>query len=272
MADDKLADLRRRLDAVDDRIVELLNQRAQLNLEVKRAKGDARAAYAPARENEILRRLERRSAGGPFPAEGLRAVYREILSACRSLQRTLRVAYCGPEHGAVMQAALRHFGNSMRYHRVADVQDLVEAVAGGSADYGVAPLIAGARGRDDLPAALLRSGARICAQVDDGFPNDPTCRVVGRDISAPSGHDITAVALSLDDYVGALRDALAILACHRVSLENIASRPIPALEGRMVFFLEVSGHPEDPAIAQALTELRQKPTTTFLEVIGAWPA
>ncbi len=267
MGEAELEDLRRKIDEVDARIVALLNERGRLNIEVGQAKGDSNVTYSAARENEILRRLVAENPG-PFPSTGLRAVYREIISACRSLQKRLRIAYPGSEHGPAMQAAVRQFGASVRYKKAADARAVVEAVETGAADYGVCPVTPGARGRDDLLAALLDSEVRICAQVEGALHEQPY-RVIGWQMSAASGNDITALVFCLDDRVGALRDALAVLARHGLSLVNISSRPLESLQGRTAFFAEVSGHPDDSSVAEALDELG--PTCSLLKVLGAWP-
>src|SRR5450755_4164758 len=100
-----LDDLRKRIDALDDRILQLLDERARVVGEVGRLKRtDSLPTYDPEREQLILDRLAKRA--GPFPASAIRAVYREIMSACLALEQPIKVAYLGPE-GTFSHAAAR---------------------------------------------------------------------------------------------------------------------------------------------------------------------
>ena len=87
MVADQLTEIRKRIDALDKRIVELLNQRAALSLEVGRVKAATSAAvFRPSREKEILTRLTRLNRG-PMPEEHLHSIYREIFSSAQQLMR-----------------------------------------------------------------------------------------------------------------------------------------------------------------------------------------
>ncbi|MBV9950224.1 MAG: chorismate mutase, partial [Myxococcales bacterium] len=91
-----LDDLRKRIDDVDDRILKLLDERASVVAEVARVKREANLpTYDPERERLVLDRLASRA--GPFPASAIRAVYREVMSACLALEQPIKVAYLGPE-------------------------------------------------------------------------------------------------------------------------------------------------------------------------------
>jgi chorismate mutase-like protein len=92
LTQDRLKELRVEIDAIDDRILELLNRRAKAAIEVGSIKKDRNLnVYVPEREVEILRRLTAVNEG-PFPNDGLKAIYREIISASLSLEKPLSVA------------------------------------------------------------------------------------------------------------------------------------------------------------------------------------
>src|SRR5262249_31420700 len=124
-----LDDWRSRINDLDNQILNLLNQRAEAALQI----GDLKRrqdlpSYAPEPEAEIRTGLCSAN-GGPLPAEAIRAVWREILSGCRALERPLTVAYFGPRATFTHQAALHHFGVGATYapaRTVADVFDDVE--------------------------------------------------------------------------------------------------------------------------------------------------
>jgi chorismate mutase/prephenate dehydratase len=131
---------RRRVDAIDEKLLELLNKRAEVVMKIGRLKQKTQSdLHAPAREQEIYRRLERINKG-PFPNEALRAVFREILSASLSLEGPLKVAYLGPKATFTHLACLRQFGNSASYVPVNSIKEVFFEVERGRADYGVVPI------------------------------------------------------------------------------------------------------------------------------------
>jgi chorismate mutase/prephenate dehydratase len=81
---------RRRIDAVDRRIVALLNERTRLGLEVGTAKAaDGRAVRDPDREREVLLRVAAANEG-PLPQVDLLALYRRLMSTTRRLEAEAR--------------------------------------------------------------------------------------------------------------------------------------------------------------------------------------
>jgi chorismate mutase/prephenate dehydratase len=132
--------LREQIDAVDRAILEALNERAKLVLEVGRLKhGDGASVYEPARERHIIDVLTRANAG-PFPDAGLGPVFREIISATRSLEDPVRVAFMGPEGTFSHQAGLRHFGALGRLHSVRTIRDVFAEVETGRSELGIVPV------------------------------------------------------------------------------------------------------------------------------------
>jgi chorismate mutase/prephenate dehydratase len=80
-----LKKLRAEIDGIDDRILQLLNERAAISLAVGRAKADSvETVFKPFREKEVLDRLTRTNPG-PLPENHLYAIYREIMSSSRRL-------------------------------------------------------------------------------------------------------------------------------------------------------------------------------------------
>ena len=135
-----LDDARREIDEIDDRILELLNQRARHNAEIGRLKADeGSATFVPGRELEIFERLER-SNPGPFPTSALRNVFREILSASIALQRGVKVSYLGPRGTWSHQAAIQQFGQMADLLPATTISDIFEAVESERAEFGVVPV------------------------------------------------------------------------------------------------------------------------------------
>ncbi|MBA4388283.1 MAG: hypothetical protein C0404_09905 [Verrucomicrobia bacterium] len=83
----KLDRLRARIDALDVKIVDLLNRRASFCVDIGREKRKADAPiHDPSRESKVLRRLARISKG-PLGGRAIKAVYRQLISECLELQK-----------------------------------------------------------------------------------------------------------------------------------------------------------------------------------------
>jgi len=137
---DRLKELRAEIDAIDDEILTLLNRRARAALEVGAIKGEMGLKfYVPEREAEILRRLSATNQG-PFPNEGLKAIFREVISASLALEKPLSVAFLGPRATFTHQACLKHFGESALYVPQINLSEVFDAVERNVAEYGVVPI------------------------------------------------------------------------------------------------------------------------------------
>ena len=135
-----LAGLRGEIDRLDDEILRLLNARAALVGQVAQLKERAQVPfYVPSREKQIIDRLVAQNPG-PFPSHAIRNVFQEIFSACLSLEKTVRVAYLGPEGTFTHMAAKRQFGLSARTVPVGTIAAVFSEVERGHADFGVVPV------------------------------------------------------------------------------------------------------------------------------------
>src|SRR5438874_10647821 len=131
---------RKSIDKLDGHIVKLLNERTKHVLaigEFKRKAGEE--IYAPHRERAVLHRICRLNQG-PMTNDSLRAIYREIMSSALSLEKSMAVAYLGPEATFTHQAAIRRFGSSLRYSSQKTIADVFSEVSKNRADYGVVPV------------------------------------------------------------------------------------------------------------------------------------
>jgi chorismate mutase/prephenate dehydratase len=136
----KLPELRQAIDSVDDRLLELLNERARLVKEVGAEKARTQQPfYVPDRERQIVERLQDQNPG-PFPSESVRAVFSEVISACLSLEQKLRIAFLGPEATFTHMAARSRFGFAARYVPAATIGGVFTEIEKGLADLGVVPI------------------------------------------------------------------------------------------------------------------------------------
>jgi chorismate mutase/prephenate dehydratase len=161
-----IAALRGQIDRLDSELVKLMNERAKLALEIGKLKDSSGiAAYAPAREDEVLSRVVTASKG-PLPDRCIRAVYRELISGSRSLEKALRVAYLGPAYTYSHLAAIHRFGQSVELMPVSTIQAVFEEINHRQADFGIVPIENSTDGRvADTLDMFTRMPARICGEV-----------------------------------------------------------------------------------------------------------
>ena len=163
MSDAELERLRGRVDQVNDRILEALNERAKL----ARAIGTLKVgqAYRPEREAQVLRRIKE-SNKGPLSDETVALLFREIMSACLALERPITVADLGPRGTFSESATVKHFGHAAVGLPAASIDEVFRSVESGAADFGVVPVensTEGAVGRSlDL---MPQTTARVCGEV-----------------------------------------------------------------------------------------------------------
>lgn len=135
-----LSQLREAIDAVDRELLETLNRRAALANEVgelKRKEGST--VYRPEREAQVIHNLQQRNPG-PLKAAQVATVWREIMSACRSLEAPQRVAFLGPKGTFSEQAAMEFFGSSIEPIPCVNFDEVFQAATSGTADFGVVPV------------------------------------------------------------------------------------------------------------------------------------
>lgn len=135
-----LEELRKSIDAVDNSVLDLLNERARLVMEVGALKrGENRDFHVPSREREIYERLTSGNPG-PFPSDAVRSVFREIISASLALEAPMKVAFLGPKATFSHLATLQHFGLSAELVPQKSIPAVFEDVEKGRALYGVVPV------------------------------------------------------------------------------------------------------------------------------------
>ncbi len=161
---EKLKQYRTQIDALDDELLKLFNQRAVLAQQIGHLKEDG-VVLRPEREAQVLQRLQAQNAG-PLSDAAVAQLFTEVMSQCRALEAPLTVAYLGPQGTFTEAAALKRFGSAIQGQPSATIDDVFHAVESGAAHYGVVPVensTEGAVGRTlDL---LLNSNLKICGEV-----------------------------------------------------------------------------------------------------------
>ncbi len=135
-----LPEHRKAIDRIDAQIVKLLNERATHVQEIGEIKRKAGAEiYAPHREQAVLNRVCKLSEG-PLTPDSLRNIYREIMSTALAMEKTMSIAYLGPEATFTHQAALQRFGTSLSYTPLKTITDVFNEVARRRVEFGVVPI------------------------------------------------------------------------------------------------------------------------------------
>ena len=132
--------MRKEIDGIDASLLELLNKRASLAVEIADIKRKTKLKFhVPERERAILDRITSMNKG-PFPNDALKVIFREIISASLALEEPLKVAYFGPEGTFTHLASIRHFGSFAKYIPVESIKAVFDAVEYGEANYGLVPI------------------------------------------------------------------------------------------------------------------------------------
>jgi chorismate mutase/prephenate dehydratase len=161
-----LQKLRRKIDNLDEKIIQLLNARTRISLEIAKLKLQVgKTVYSADREREVLRRIVNMNKGPLNPA-ALEAIYREVMSSSLALSSPLKIAYLGPQATFTHLAALKRFGSQVEYLPCDSIGDVFLEVEKDNAAYGVIPIEKSIEGVVTHTLDMfMDSDLKICAQV-----------------------------------------------------------------------------------------------------------
>lgn len=183
---EQLESLRLAIDSINENILRLLNERATFATDVAKikrmmyeAEKNQRIAegktnnnvvdevhfYRPEREAQILQKLTALNKG-PLSNDSVRIIFREIISACLSLERQHIIAYLGPAGTFTEEAARKNFGSNVQRAPQGSIHEVFSEVENGKADYGVVPVENSTEGVvTHTLDSFLNSSLRICGEV-----------------------------------------------------------------------------------------------------------
>lgn len=271
----KLNTFREQIDTVDIQILALLNQRVAIVHrigELKKQKG--LPIYVPDREEKLLRHLVEKNSGA-LSATSVRAIYREIISACRALEKEIVVACFGVVTGITYRAAYHRFGSTVRYIFCKSASELFKRVAKNEADCGVIAIQASEiRRAVQVLSELSKTELSVCAEISLDSHNKK-CRdrflVLSRTPSSPSGLDCTLILLRLENKSGALASVLEPFQERSINLLHLASQPPVSKRSRKdrFFFMEAEGHSMQLQANNCLRELSKR--CRDVRILGSYP-
>ena len=159
-------ELRKKIDEIDRRLMELISDRARVAQEIGRLKASGEApAYVPAREKEVYERVMAANAG-PLPDEAVIAVWREIMSGSIALQRKTKVSFLGPPATFTHMATRAKFGSSIEEMPEPTIRDVFTSVLRGHSDHGVVPIENSTEGGvNETQDCFLQTSLKICSEI-----------------------------------------------------------------------------------------------------------
>ncbi|MGB4811084.1 MAG: prephenate dehydratase [Methylophilaceae bacterium] len=155
---------RDQIDAIDEQVLKLVNERAKLARAIGGLKDDG-VIYRPEREAQVLRRLQANNEG-PLTNEAIANIFRAVMSNCRALEKDLSIAFLGPLGTYSEEAALKQFGLGCGAVVCGTIDEVFRTLEAGQADYGVVPVENSTEGAIGLTLDLLLSSPlKICGEV-----------------------------------------------------------------------------------------------------------
>ena len=180
--DKKLKPLREQIETIDAQILDLLNRRARIAQEVGHVKAETNApVFRPEREAQVLRSVAERNPG-PLGGADVQTIFREIMSACRALEKRVTVAYLGPAGTYTELAAFQHFGHSVEGIPCVSIDEVFRATEAGTAEFGVVPVENSTEGAINRTLDLLLQ----------------TSLLISGEVSIPVQHNLMTKSGSLD--------------------------------------------------------------------------
>ena len=162
---DDLLKIRDEIDSIDNQILSLINDRANLAMQAGNAK-EGSNKYKPARESSILNRLSEMNPG-PLHSDQIRNVFKEIISSCRSTESSFTISFLGPK-GTFSETALEgQFGKSVEKIPEGSIRSVFESIANKTADFGIVPIENSTEGSVNLTLDCLSEfDLKICGEIE----------------------------------------------------------------------------------------------------------
>lgn len=162
----QLKKLREEIDNIDNKLLDLLNQRINIAMDIGRLKKEKKIdIYSPNREKDIIKRLSSQNKG-PFSNKALSCVFHEIISAARNITSAEKIAYLGPEATFTHLVAKNRFGSSSQYIPLNSIEEIFIEVEKGTVDYGVVPIENSNEGVvTNTLDMFINSDLNICAEI-----------------------------------------------------------------------------------------------------------
>lgn len=231
-----ISDIRAKIDKIDKQLVEMINERAECAIEIGNMKGkSSKSIFAPEREVQVINGVLRNNKG-PLSDRSIGAIFREVISACRALEKPISVAYFGPAGSNTHMASIIKFGDSTDFVACNTIPDVFSAVEHKEAHYGVVPVENSTEGvvNHTLDMFLL-SDLRICAEIN-----------------APISHNLLSAGDDISQIKRIYSIGQAIAQCRNWLAANMPGVEILEASSTSKAAKMCEGYPSSAAIATAL--------------------
>ena len=231
-----ISELRKKIDELDKELVDIINRRAQCALDIGKMKDKAtKSIFAPEREKQVLASVLE-SNPGPLSDKAVSAVFREIISACRALEKPISVSYLGPIGTYTHIASILKFGESTDFIPCNTIPDVFNAVEHRQTNYGVVPVENSTEGiiNHTLDMFLL-SDLRICAEI-----------------YAPISHNLMSAGTELSQVKRVYSRAEAIAQCRNWLAANLPGAELLEVSSTSKAAKMCEGYPTSAAVASSL--------------------
>ena len=231
-----ISDIRKRIDEIDKHLVEMINERANCATEIGKIKSKgSKSIFAPEREVQVMSGVLRNNKG-PLSDSAMSAVFREVISACRALEKPITVSYFGPAGSNTHIASILKFGDSTTFLPVNTIPDVFSAVERNDAHYGVVPVENSTEGivNHTLDMFLL-SDMRICAEI-----------------YAPISHNLLSAGTDISQIKRVYSIGQAIAQCRNWLATNMPGVEILEVSNTAKGAKMCEGYPTSAAIASTL--------------------
>ena len=266
-----LGPLRRQIDELDGRIVELLNRRAQVVVEIGKSKQRSLASiYAPDREQQVMERV-RSLNRGPLPDACVEAIWRELMSGSFKIERPLRVGYLGPPGSFSHLAARQKFGACVGYEPVETIADVFDQLARGHLDLGLVPIENSTHGGvGETLDAFTETDVKVCAEVAVGVhhhlmakgPLDQVTKVYSKPEALNQCRRWLGTELAKADRVGSASTARAAeIAAAETGAAAIGCELAAEIYGLDVLASNIEDNPSNVTRFFVLSDQPAKPTS-----------
>lgn len=162
-----LETLRKKIDALDEKILALLNDRANIAVEVGKFKIKTQDTtfYKPEREKEVISNVLSHNEG-PLTNEQLAHIFKSIMSSCRALEQQLKIGYLGPEGSFCHVALLKNFGLEVEAIPAKTISDTIALLEQGRVEFAVVPIENSTHGVvNETLDALVNSPVKMIAEI-----------------------------------------------------------------------------------------------------------
>jgi chorismate mutase/prephenate dehydratase len=233
---DKLKPLRDRIDSIDAQILDLLSQRGRVAQDVGHVKAETSApVFRPEREAQVLRDKAERNPG-PLKDRDVQTIFREIMSACRALEKRVTVAYLGPSGTFSEQAVFQQFGSAVETLPCVSIDEVFRATEAGTADFGVVPVENSSEGAINRTLDLMLG----------------TTTVISGEISIPVHHSLMTKTGSMEGVKVVCAHSQALAQCQvwlNLHHPNVERRAVASNAEAAVMASQ------DPAVAAIASEM-----------------